>query len=69
MFLTTGTSGGVYPGMSLGDVVVSHAAQFQCLRDFKAAPFNGKRFESKWMTNAVHFATPARRSCRGSRST
>jgi len=55
VFLTTGTSGGVYPQMSLGDVVVSHAAQFQCLRDFKDAPFNGKKFESKWTTPASHF--------------
>ena len=48
LFLTTGTSGGVYCAMSLGDVVVSRAAMFQCQKDFAAAPFNHKTFESSW---------------------
>ena len=48
LFLTTGTSGGVYCSMSLGDVSVSRAARFNCHRDFKAAPFNNKTFKSNW---------------------
>jgi hypothetical protein len=34
--------------MRLGDVVVSRAARFQCVRDFKDEPFNGRVFESRW---------------------
>ncbi len=48
VFLTTGTAGGVYEKMSLGDVVVSRAAQFACHGDFAKAPFNGKKFQSDW---------------------
>src|ERR1041384_6428273 len=48
LFLTTGTSGGVYCSMSLGDVSVSRAARFNCHRDFKSAPFNNKTFKSDW---------------------
>ncbi|HKS29568.1 MAG TPA: hypothetical protein VJS44_17195 [Pyrinomonadaceae bacterium] len=48
LFLTTGTSGGVYCDMSLGDVVVSRAARFTCFKDFKSAPFNNKTFKSDW---------------------
>lgn len=48
LFLTTGTSGGVYCDMSLGDVAVSRAARFTCFKDFKSAPFNNKTFKSDW---------------------
>lgn len=48
LFLTTGTSGGVYPHMQLGDVVVTRAARFYCKEDYKNAPFNNKTFESDW---------------------
>jgi nucleoside phosphorylase len=56
LFLTTGTSGGVYCDMSLGDVAVSRAARFTCFRDFKGAPFNNKTFESKWTISQKHIA-------------
>jgi nucleoside phosphorylase len=48
VFLTTGTSGGVYCDMHLGDVVVSRAARFLCERDFRDAPFNNQTFHSDW---------------------
>jgi hypothetical protein len=48
VFLTTGTSGGVYCAMHLGDVAVSRAAMFHCERDFASAPFNHKTFQSSW---------------------
>lgn len=48
LFLTTGTSGGVYPNMQLGDVVATRAARFYCKEDFKNAPFNNKTFKSDW---------------------
>jgi nucleoside phosphorylase len=48
VFLTTGTSGGVYCSMSLGDVAVSRAAMFFCKKDFDNAPFNHKTFSSQW---------------------
>jgi nucleoside phosphorylase len=48
VFLTTGTSGGVYCSMSLGDVAVSRAAMFFCKNDFDNAPFNHKTFTSPW---------------------
>lgn len=48
LFLTTGTSGGVYCSMSLGDVSVSRAARFYCQQDFGKAPFNNQTFKSDW---------------------
>lgn len=48
VFLTTGTSGGVYCSMSLGDVAVSRAAMFFCKKDFDNAPFNHTAFNSQW---------------------
>jgi nucleoside phosphorylase len=54
LFLTTGTSGGVYCDMSLGDVAVSRAARFTCFKDFKSASFNNKTFESKWTISKKH---------------
>lgn len=56
LFLTTGTSGGVYCSMSLGDVAVSRAARFNCLRDFKSAPFNHKKYKSDWTISKKHIA-------------
>jgi hypothetical protein len=54
VFLTTGTAGGVYCSMQLGDVSVSRAARFQCMKDFAGAPFNNKTFESKWVIPTSH---------------
>jgi nucleoside phosphorylase len=48
LFLTTGTAGGVYPQLQLGDVMVTRAAHFLCNEDFKNAKFNGKTYKSKW---------------------
>ncbi|HEY0370648.1 MAG TPA: hypothetical protein VGD79_01525 [Thermoanaerobaculia bacterium] len=48
LFLTTGTSGGVYPQMQLGDVMATRAAHFLCTEDYKDAKFNGKTYTSKW---------------------
>ncbi|MEA2328249.1 MAG: hypothetical protein QOE68_3208 [Thermoanaerobaculia bacterium] len=48
VFLTTGTSGGVYCDMHLGDVSVSRAARFTCFKDFKTAPFNHQTYKSDW---------------------
>jgi hypothetical protein len=48
VFLTTGTSGGVYCSMQLGDVGVTRAAHFDCQDEFKNAPFNGKTYKSDW---------------------
>lgn len=56
LFLTTGTSGGVYCDMSLGDVAVSRAARFTCFKDFKSAPFNNKTFKSDWAISKKHMA-------------
>src|SRR5437762_720052 len=54
VFLTTGTSGGVYCSMQLGDVAVSRAARFQCMKDFASAPFNNKTFKSDWTIPTTH---------------
>jgi nucleoside phosphorylase len=54
VFLTTGTSGGVYCSMHLGDVVVSRAARFNCMKDFETAPFNHKTFQSNWTIPVSH---------------
>lgn len=56
LFLTTGTSGGVYCDMSLGDVAVSRAARFTCFKDFKDAPFNHKTYRSDWKIPTSHMA-------------
>lgn len=56
LFLTTGTAGGVYPGMPLGDVVISRAATFACKREFANAPYNGKTFQSPWSVPIKHLA-------------
>jgi hypothetical protein len=56
IFLTTGTSGGVYAEMPLGDVVVSRAARFACKRDFAHAAYNNKTFESRWKLPTGRFA-------------
>lgn len=48
VFLTTGTAGGVYCSMHLGDVMVSRAAEFYCMKDFASASFNHQKFQSKW---------------------
>jgi nucleoside phosphorylase len=60
LFLTTGTSGGVYPKMQLGDVMVTRGAHFLCAEDFKNAKFNGKTFTSKWNIDK-RYATDAHR--------
>lgn len=48
VFLTTGTSGGVYPSMHLGDVVVTRGARFHCQHEFQSAPFHEQSFQSDW---------------------
>lgn len=48
LFLTTGTSGGVYCSMQLGDVAVTRAAHFLCQDHYRNAPFNGKTYRSDW---------------------
>jgi nucleoside phosphorylase len=48
VFLTTGTAGGLYCSMHLGDVMVSRAAQFYCQKDFASAPFNHQKYQSSW---------------------
>ena len=48
LFLTTGTSGGVYCSMQLGDVAVTRAAHFLCKDHYKNAPFNGQTYTSHW---------------------
>lgn len=60
LFLTTGTSGGVYCSMHLGDVVVSRAARFYCMQDFKSAPFNHKTFKSDWKIPTKYIASAER---------
>ncbi len=55
VFLTTGTAGGVYCSMRLGDVVVSRAARFDCAKDFASAPFNQQTYESNWTVPATRF--------------
>jgi nucleoside phosphorylase len=57
VFLTTGTAGGVYCSMHLGDVMVSHAAEFYCMKDFASAPFNHHKFQSKWTISTKYLAT------------
>jgi hypothetical protein len=54
VFLTTGTSGGVYADMPLGDVVVSRAARFECKHDFAHAAYNNTTFESRWKVPTGH---------------
>jgi nucleoside phosphorylase len=56
VFLTTGTSGGLYCSMHLGDVVVSRAARFMCQRDFASAAFNNQTFKSQWNVPTSHQA-------------
>lgn len=48
LVITTGTAGGLYCSMHLGDVVMSRAAEFHCQSEFSKSSFNGKRFESHW---------------------
>lgn len=45
-FLTTGTSGGVYCSMQLGDVAITRAATFLCKQHYADAPFAGKTYRS-----------------------
>jgi nucleoside phosphorylase len=56
VFLTTGTAGGVYCSMHLGDVMVSRAAEFYCMMDFASAPFNHRSFQSKWTIPTKYLA-------------
>jgi hypothetical protein len=59
VFLTTGTSGGVYCAMHLGDVVTSRAARFHCQSNFAEAPFNNRTFTSDWTVPTRHKAKAA----------
>ena len=56
VFLTTGTSGGVYSSMNLGDVAVSRAARFDCMQDFREASFNNQTFKSNWTLPTQSFS-------------
>jgi len=56
VFLTTGTAGGLYCSMHLGDVMVSRAAQFYCQKDFASAPFNHQKYQSSWNVPANYLA-------------
>jgi len=64
VFLTTGTAGGVYCSMHLGDVMVSRAAEFYCQKDFASAKFNRQKFQSKW-TVPTKYLGAAERLMRG----
>lgn len=59
LFLTTGTSGGVYNDMALGDVSVSRAAHFMCEQHYKNEPFNNQTYKSaknNWAVPQTHSA-------------
>ena len=56
LFLTTGTSGGVYTTMSLGDVSVSRAAMFHCKQHYAKAPFNGQTYKCDWTVPTAYNA-------------
>jgi len=64
VFLTTGTAGGVYCSTHLGDVMVSRAAEFYCQKDFASAPFNHRKFQSKW-TVTNKYVTAAEKLMQG----
>jgi len=64
LFLTTGTAGGVYCSMHLGDVMVSRAAEFYCQKDFASAKFNHQKFQSKW-TIPTKYVTAAEQLMQG----
>ncbi len=64
VFLTTGTAGGVYCSMHLGDVMVSRAAEFYCQKDFGSAKFNHQTFQSKW-TVPAKYVTAAEKLMQG----
>jgi nucleoside phosphorylase len=55
LVLTIGTAGSVFDEFGLGDVVVTRAAKFRCTQEFRAEPFNRKRYTSKWKIPTVHF--------------
>lgn len=46
LVITTGTAGGIGPEVSLGDVAVAAAAQFDCAGRFAAKPWAHARYES-----------------------
>jgi len=48
LVLTIGTSGSVFEGFTLGDVVVTRAARFRCHQEFRNEPFNDRTFTSDW---------------------
>jgi len=64
LFLTTGTAGGVYPKLQLGDVMVTRAAHFLCTRDYAHAKFNGATYRSQW-TIPETYADAAHRLMQG----
>jgi hypothetical protein len=57
VFLTTGTSGGVYCSMQLGDVAVTRGATFFCEKNYAKEPWNGQQFTSDWTLPTAHLAT------------
>ena len=42
--ITTGTAGGIGPVMELGDTVIASQVRFDCLHEFKNAPFHASIF-------------------------
>jgi hypothetical protein len=65
VFLTTGTAGGLYCSMQLGDVMVSRAAQFYCQKDFAAATFSTKNISRAGTCRPIIWR-PRKVSCRDS---
>ena len=57
LVLTTGTAGGIGPGMDLGDVVVAQSVRFDCTAKFKTAPFHKSIYAcSKLQTTSLDLA-------------
>jgi nucleoside phosphorylase len=57
LVLTTGTSGGVYCSMQLGDVALTRAAHFYCKQHYASAPFNGQTYTSQWTVPQQYAST------------
>jgi len=57
VFLTTGTAGGTYCSLQLGDVVATRAAYFLCEQHYADAPFNKQTYKSDWTIPQKYAAT------------
>jgi len=59
LVITTGTAGGIGPGMQLGDVVVAPTVRFDCAKTFASAPFHDAQYPcSKVKSPAATVTTP-----------